>query len=81
MGVRTAEFAVSAAWLDYDRDGGGRFEDVTARAGLDDPTDKAMGIAVLDYNTDGWPDIFIGSDRVQAKLYRNDGHRRSPTLR
>ena len=52
--------------------GRGRFEDVTARAGLDDPTDKAMGVAVLDYNTDGWPDLFIGSDRVPAKLYRND---------
>ena len=54
--------------------GGGRFEDVTARAGLDDPTDKAMGVAVLDYNMDGWPDIFVGSDRVPAKLLRNDGH-------
>ena len=32
-----------------------------------------MGVAVLDYNTDGWPDIFVGSDRVPAKLYRNDG--------
>jgi hypothetical protein len=53
-----------------------RFEDVTAGAGLDQPTDKAMGIAVLDYNTDGWPDVFIGSDRVPAKLYRNDGRGR-----
>mgnify|MGYP001017154204 CR=1 FL=1 len=53
--------------------GGGRFSDVTAPAGLDDPTDKAMGVAVLDYNRDGWPDLFIGSDRVPAKLYRNDG--------
>ena len=54
--------------------GTGRFEDVTERAGLDDATDKAMGGAVLDYNMDGWPDIFVGSDRVPAKLYRNDGH-------
>jgi len=54
--------------------GGTRFEDVTARAGLDTPTDKAMGIAVLDYNRDGWPDLFVGNDRVAAKLYRNDGH-------
>jgi enediyne biosynthesis protein E4 len=53
--------------------GRGRFEDVTARAGLDHATDKAMGVAILDYNGDGWPDIFIGSDRVPAKLYRNDG--------
>ena len=121
-GIRNAEFAVSAAWLDYDRDGlvdlfignyvkwssgsevtcshlgvkgycgpdaykplaprlyrnlgAGRFDDVTRPAGLDDPTDKAMGVATLDYNLDGWPDIFIGSDRVPAKLYRNDTHGR-----
>jgi hypothetical protein len=35
-----------------------------------------MGVAVVDYNMDGWPDLFIGSDRVPAKLYRNDGHGR-----
>jgi hypothetical protein len=58
----------------YRNQGGGRFEDVTMRAGLNDPTDKAMGVAVVDYNRDGWPDLFIGSDRVPAKLYRNDGH-------
>ena len=53
--------------------GGGRFEDATTRAGLGDPSDKVMGVAVLDYNGDGWPDLFVGSDRVPAKLYRNDG--------
>ena len=57
----------------YRNTGGGRFENVTAPAGLDDPTDKAMGVAVLDYDADGWPDLFVGSDRVPAKLYRNDG--------
>ena len=57
----------------YRNRGSGRFEDVTARAGLDHATDKAMGVAVLDYNTDGWPDIFVGSDRVPAKLLRNNG--------
>ena len=57
----------------YRNAGQGRFEDVTAQAGLDDPTDKAMGVAVLDYDADGWPDVFVGSDRVPAKLYHNDG--------
>lgn len=56
--------------------GSGRFEDVTRAVGLDDPTDKAMGLAVLDYNGDGWSDIFVGSDRVPAKLYRNDAGKR-----
>jgi hypothetical protein len=54
--------------------GNGRFEDVTARAGLGDPSDKVMGVAVLDYDGDGWPDLFVGSDRVPAKLYRNEGN-------
>ena len=59
----------------YHNLGGGRFEDATASAGLSDPSDKVMGVAVLDYNGDGWPDLFVGSDRVPAKLYRNDGKR------
>lgn len=53
--------------------GNGRFEDASVRAGVGDPSDKVMGVAVLDYNLDGWPDLFVGSDRVPAKLYRNDG--------
>src|SRR5438105_8975088 len=35
-----------------------------------------MDVVVLDYNMDGWPDVFVGSDRVPAKLYRNDGRGR-----
>ena len=58
----------------YRNVGNGRFEDVTASAGLDAPTDKAMGVVVFDYNQDGWPDLFVGSDRVPAKLYRNTGN-------
>ena len=46
------------------------------KAGLDSPGDKAMGVAVLDYNADGWPDLFVANDRVPARLYRNDGGRR-----
>jgi len=53
--------------------GGGRFEDATVKAGMSDPSDKVMGVAVLDYDSDGWPDLFVGSDRVPARLYRNDG--------
>jgi len=52
--------------------GGGRFEDVTAKAGLADPTSKSLGIAILDANGDGWPDILIANDTQPNKLYINE---------
>jgi enediyne biosynthesis protein E4 len=54
--------------------GGGKFEDVTDRAGLGDQASKSLGIAVLDYNNDGWPDIFVSNDTQPNKLYRNLGN-------
>jgi hypothetical protein len=52
--------------------GNGKFEDVTKRAGLGDPTSKSLGITVLDYNSDGWPDLFVSNDTQPNKLYRNN---------
>jgi hypothetical protein len=49
-----------------------RFEDVTADAGLGDPTSKSLGVTVFDYNTDGWPDLFVANDTQPNKLYRNN---------
>lgn len=51
--------------------GGGRFEDVTAKAGLADPNSKSLGVAVLDANGDGWPDLFVANDTQPNKLYLN----------
>jgi hypothetical protein len=56
--------------------GGGKFEDVTEKAGLADPTSKSLGVAVLDYNNDGWPDLFVSNDTQPNKLYRNLGNGR-----
>jgi len=52
--------------------GGGRFEDVAEKAGVGDPTSKSLGVAVLDYNGDGWPDLFVANDTQPNKLYRNN---------
>ncbi len=57
----------------YRNRGDGTFEDVSAVAGVDDPTAKALGIAVLDYDSDGLPDIFQANDTQPNKLYRNEG--------
>ena len=54
--------------------GDGTFEDVTQKAGLYDPTSKSLGVAILDANQDGWPDILISNDTQPNKLYINNGN-------
>jgi hypothetical protein len=56
----------------YHNLGNGRFEDVSVKAGIADPTSKSLGVAVLDYNNDGWPDLFVANDTQPNKLYRNN---------
>jgi enediyne biosynthesis protein E4 len=56
----------------YHNLGGGKFEDVSQKAGVGDPTSKSLGVTVLDYNGDGWPDIFVANDTQPNKLYRNN---------
>ena len=56
--------------------GAGRFEDVSARAGLKDHPGKGLGVAVNDYDGDGRPDIFVANDSYPQQLFRNvDGER------
>jgi enediyne biosynthesis protein E4 len=54
--------------------GGGKFEDATQKAGLYDTNSKSLGIAILDANQDGWPDILISNDTQPNKLYINNGN-------
>lgn len=56
----------------YHNLGNGRFEDVSQKAGVSDPTSKSLGITILDYNNDGWPDVFVSNDTQPNKLYRNN---------
>src|SRR5690349_16621549 len=57
-------------WLFRNR-GNGTFEDVTASSGIFDSTSKSLGVALLDYDRDGWPDLVIANDTQPNKLYRN----------
>ena len=57
-------------WLFRNR-GNGTFEDVTATCGIFDSSSKSLGVALLDDDQDGWPDIFVANDTQPNKLYRN----------
>ena len=58
----------------YRNKGNGTFENVTQRAGLNDPTCKSLGVALLDYNSDGWMDLFVANDTEPNRLYKNNGN-------
>ncbi|MFZ0538270.1 MAG: CRTAC1 family protein [Candidatus Sulfotelmatobacter sp.] len=57
-------------WLFHNR-GDGTFEDVTASSGIFDSSSKSLGVAMLDENADGWPDLLVANDTQPNKLYRN----------
>jgi hypothetical protein len=57
----------------YHNEGGRRFRDVTKEAGLALPPaeTKTLGAAAIDYDSDGWPDLYFVNDRVSNRLFRN----------
>ena len=57
-------------WLFRNR-GNGTFEDVTAASGIFDSSSKSLGVALLDDDRDGWPDLIVANDTQPNKLYRN----------
>ncbi len=57
-------------WLFRNR-GDGTFEDVTAKSGIFDSSSKSLGVAMLDFDQDGWPDLLVANDTQPNKLYKN----------
>ena len=55
----------------YRNRGNGTFADVTREAGVFDPSGKALGVALIDYDADGWLDIFVAQDTQPNRLYHN----------
>jgi len=56
----------------WHNNGNGTFTDETKESGLYDPTSKSLGIAILDANQDGFPDIAVSNDTEPNKLYINN---------
>ncbi|HXM42921.1 MAG TPA: VCBS repeat-containing protein, partial [Bryobacteraceae bacterium] len=60
----------ATCWLFRNR-GNGTFEDVTAKSTIFDSSSKSLGVAMLDYDQDGWIDLMVANDTQPNKLYRN----------
>jgi hypothetical protein len=57
----------------YHNRGDGTFEEVSKKAGVDDP-EKYYGLGATwgDYDNDGWPDLFVADDATPNHLYHNN---------
>jgi hypothetical protein len=57
----------------YHNLGRGKFEDVSKKASLDKTSGHyAFSVSTLDFDNDGWPDIYIACDSTPSILYRNN---------
>ena len=58
----------------YHNNGNGTFSDKTEAAGFVNSPGKTLGMAELDYNRDGWPDLAVSNDTQRNLLYKNNGN-------
>ncbi len=57
----------------YHNRGQGLFLDVTEKAGVATDIHRNLGLAMLDYDGDGWMDLFVANDGSPNQLFRNTG--------
>ncbi len=57
----------------YHNEGNGKFEDVTAKAKIDQTSGHyAFSVSTFDFDDDGWPDIYVACDSTPSILYHNN---------
>ena len=59
----------------YHNDGNGRFSNASESAGITKAFGAGLGVAMGDYNGDGWPDLYVANDATPNQLWinRHDG--------
>jgi hypothetical protein len=55
----------------YHNNGDRTFTDVSARSGLDKMIGRGLGVVAIDFNDDGWPDLFVARDASPNLLLIN----------
>jgi len=59
----------------YHNNGDGTFSDVSAAMGIRSFIGKGMGVAVADFDGDGFTDVFVANDNERNFLFHNDAGR------
>jgi hypothetical protein len=62
----------AVSYLVYHNNGNGTFTDVSKPCGIAASPGKGLGIAINDFDRDGWPDIFVANDSFPEQLFRNN---------
>ena len=57
----------------YRNRGDGTFEDVSESSGFAAAPGKGLGLALNDYDGDGWVDVLVANDSAPQQLFRNQG--------
>jgi enediyne biosynthesis protein E4 len=57
----------------YHNNGDGTFEDVTKQMGIVDRDGRAMGVGAIDYDDDGFTDVYVANDHSMNYLWHNNG--------
>ena len=58
--------------LVFHNNGDGTFTDVSKTCGFQSAPGKGLGIAINDFDGDGWPDIAVANDSFPEQLFRNN---------
>jgi tetratricopeptide (TPR) repeat protein len=58
----------------YRNQGNGQFMDITESAGVRATEARVLGITIIDYNQDSWPDILVANDLTPTLLFANQGN-------
>jgi len=53
----------------YENQGGGRFEDISEKAGIHSVFGNGLGLALADFNDDGRPDVYVANDQMPNQLW------------
>ena len=58
----------------FHNEGNGKFRDVSRESGFAQAPGKGLGVAINDFDRDGWPDIFVANDSFPQQLFHNLGN-------